>query len=88
MFVGIARCGFVRVKVGDAIKAGDQLGEVSNSGSSLQPHLHFQVMTNDNTFPLFKNLVPFKICQVRMQIGREWKAISNAEPSNGDHLRL
>lgn len=78
MVVGMARCGSVSVKV----------GEVDNSGSSLQQHLHFQVMTNGNPFPLLMNLVPCKIRQARKQIGREWKLISNAEPSNGDHLWL
>lgn len=34
----------------------DLLGKVGNSGSSLQPHLHFQVMNSPDHFPLFKNL--------------------------------
>lgn len=82
------RCGSVRVHVGDAVRAGDQVGEVGNSGSSLQPHLHFQVMNNEHPFPLFKHLVPFTFREVRKRIGREWKTLSNAELSNGDHLRL
>ena len=45
------RCGSVRVKVGDRVRAGDELGEVGNSGSSLQPHLHFQVMSSEDPFP-------------------------------------
>jgi len=82
------RCGSVPVKVGDSVLAGDQLGEVGNSGSSLQPHLHFQVMNSENPFPLFRNLVPFTFREVRKRVGREWKTLSNAELSNGDHLRL
>lgn len=45
------RCGSVRVKQGDRVRAGEQLGEVGNSGSSLQPHLHFQVMNSEDPFP-------------------------------------
>lgn len=82
------RCSSVRVKVGDHVQAGDQLGEVGNSGSSIQPHLHFQVMKGEDPFPLFENLLPFKLREVRKRIGQEWKGISNAELSNGDHLRL
>ncbi len=82
------RCGSVRVKVGDRVKAGDQLGEVGNSGSSVQPHLHFQVMANEDPFPLFKNLVPFKLRAARKRFGRDWTQVSNATLSNGDHLQL
>jgi hypothetical protein len=82
------RCGSVRVKVGDNVRAGDKLGEVGNSGSSIQPHLHFQVMSNEDPFPLFENLLPFKLRQLRKKIGGEWIGASNVELSNGDHLRL
>jgi murein DD-endopeptidase MepM/ murein hydrolase activator NlpD len=36
----------VAVKAGAAVKAGDALGEVGNSGDSSEPHLHFHVMSN------------------------------------------
>jgi hypothetical protein len=82
------RCGSVRVKIGDQVRVGDELGEVGNSGSSIQPHLHFQVMSNENPFPLFENLLPFKLRQLRKKIGEEWVGITNAELKNGDHLQL
>ncbi len=82
------RCGSLRVEVGDHVEAGDQLGEVGNSGSSIQPHLHFQVMNSDNPFPLFENLLPFKLRKVRKRTGRDWTEIANADLANGDHLRL
>jgi murein DD-endopeptidase MepM/ murein hydrolase activator NlpD len=34
----------IAVKVGARVRAGDPLGEVGNSGDSLEPHLHFHVM--------------------------------------------
>ncbi|MBL0172112.1 MAG: urea transporter [Gemmatimonadaceae bacterium] len=37
------RSGSIRVKVGDRVKAGAELGRCGNSGRSLTPHLHFQV---------------------------------------------
>jgi Peptidase family M23 len=82
------RCGSLRVKLADRVRAGQQLGEVGNSGSSIQPHLHFQVMSDENPFPLFRNLVPFKLRELRKKVGGEWKKESNAELRNGDHLQL
>jgi hypothetical protein len=81
-------CGSVRVKVGDYVRAGDQLGLVGNSGISLQPHLHFQVMRTDEPFPLFHNLVPFCLRTVQKRVGREWHTLADAVLHNGDHLRL
>lgn len=80
------RCGSVCVRVGDHVQAGDMLGRVGNSGSSLQPHLHLQVMSSANPFPLFENLLPFKLREVRKRTGEEWTEISTAELRNGDHL--
>lgn len=82
------RCGSLRVKVGDHVQAGDQLGEVGNSGSSVQPHLHFQVMKNENPFPLFENLLPFRLRKIQKRIGQDWKEILNAELSSSGHLRM
>lgn len=82
------RCGSIRVKAGDHVRAGDKIGEVGNSGSSIQPHLHFQIMENEDPFPLFKNLLPFKLLSVRKRAGRDWTEISNAKLSNGNHLLL
>jgi hypothetical protein len=36
--------GSVRVKTGDRVRAGQQIGEVGASGSSLFPHLHYKLM--------------------------------------------
>ena len=35
----------VSVKLGNRVRAGDPIGEVGNSGDSLEPHLHFHVMS-------------------------------------------
>lgn len=82
------RCGSVRVKVGDHVHAGDPLGEVGNSGSSIQPHLHFQIMKDEDPFPLFENLLPFRLRKIQKRIGRHWIEMADAELANGDHLRL
>jgi murein DD-endopeptidase MepM/ murein hydrolase activator NlpD len=82
------RNGSVRVGPGDAVRAGEPLGRIGNSGSSLQPHLHFQVMNSADPFPLFKNLVPFGLAGGRRKAGAQWQPFVNATLHNGDHLQL
>jgi len=47
LFVNYAhmRRGSVRVKLGDKVRRGDQIGDVGNTGNSLAPHMHLHVMT-------------------------------------------
>jgi len=49
--------GSVKVKVGDRVKAGQELAQVGNTGNSDGPHLHFQIM--DGPGPLNSNGLPF-----------------------------
>jgi hypothetical protein len=59
LFVNYAhmRPGSVKVKVGDKVKRGDQLGEVGNTGNSQAPHLHLHVM--DGASPLASDGLPY-----------------------------
>lgn len=41
--------GSVRVAAGDAVRAGQVVGELGNSGNSTEPHLHFQVTDGAET---------------------------------------
>jgi Peptidase family M23 len=52
------RRGSVRVRRGDRVAAGQQLGEVGNSGNTTEPHLHFQLM--DDRHPTAAAGVPFR----------------------------
>lgn len=82
------RKGSIPVRAGDAVRAGEQLGEVGNSGASLQPHLHFQIMSSADPFPLFQNLLPFALRSVRKRVGQHWQPPANTALKNGDHLLL
>jgi Peptidase family M23 len=49
--------GSIRVAAGQAVRRGDVLGLVGNSGNSIAPHLHFHVM--DGPSPLASNGLPY-----------------------------
>jgi hypothetical protein len=51
--------GSVKVKPGDKVRTGQVLGLVGNTGNSLAPHLHFQVM--DGPLPAASNGLPYEI---------------------------
>lgn len=80
--------GSVCVRAGDKVRSGDPLGQVGNSGSSLQPHLHFQVMSSPDPFPLFKNLLPFAISGARRRCEKQWQPVIHEVLKNGDHLQF
>jgi hypothetical protein len=82
------RNGSILVRPGDRVRPGDVLGRVGNSGASLQPHLHFQVMDTLDPFPLFQNLVPFVLGSAQKRRAGAWQTVCNEALSNGDHLLL
>jgi Peptidase family M23 len=77
--------GSARVKQGDAVSVGQQIGEVGNSGSSIQPHLHVQIMRNDRYFPLFASLLPFKFSTGKVKQGGHWVSQQNFDLKNRMH---
>jgi len=79
------RQGSLRVRKGDLARVGQQVGEIGNSGSSIQPHLHLQVMSNDQYFPLFANLLPYKFSKGWTKLGDGWTAQQDIELKNRGH---
>ncbi len=51
--------GSIRVHAGDKVKRGETLGLVGNTGNSVAPHLHFQVM--DGPSAMASNGLPYEI---------------------------
>jgi hypothetical protein len=78
----------ILVKKGEVIQAGQKIGEAGNSGSSIQPHLHIQAMNNNQYFPLFKNLLPFKIRTGKVKKDGGWEDRKNIELTNGGHYEF
>ncbi len=54
----------VRVRKGDAVRQGQVIGKVGQSGNSTEPHLHFQV--NDGPDPLYSRSKPVKFSNLRL----------------------
>jgi hypothetical protein len=65
------------VKAGDMVAAGEQLGQVGNSGGSSEPHLHFAFVTEDETGRARIRPVKFLL------LSDENKKPASATPGNG-----
>ena len=70
------------------INVGEQIAQIGNSGSSIQPHLHLQVMQNDKIFPLFENLLPFQIKKGEVMLDEEWSLKENFFLVDRDYYRF
>jgi murein DD-endopeptidase MepM/ murein hydrolase activator NlpD len=80
------RPGSVRVHVGDKVTRGEIIGLVGNSGNTIAPHLHFQVM--DGLLSLASNGLPYEIDSFRITgISPSTEAFDYAE-ANGTPLDI
>ena len=80
------RHGSIRVGKGDTVAKGDALAEVGNSGSSLAPHLHMQVV--DNPDPLRAATVGFLVNEYERWNGRQWQSVRYRELVKGERVRF
>ncbi len=56
--------GSIKVRIGDKVKVGQVIGLVGDSGNSVVPHLHFQLM--DRASSLGSNGLPYEIREFRV----------------------
>jgi hypothetical protein len=80
------RHGSIRVSKGDTVGRGDGLAEVGNSGSSVAPHLHMQVV--DNPDPLRAATVGFLVNEYECWNGRQWQPVRYRELVKGERVRF
>jgi hypothetical protein len=80
------RQGSIRVGRGDAVVRGQAVAEVGNSGSSLAPHLHMQVM--DTPDPHGAVPIGFVVTEYERWTGREWQSARYRELVKGERVRF
>lgn len=79
------REGTVRPQAGMKIKAGEMIGEVGNSGASLAPHLHLQVMDGPDFFTA--RVLPFTLSGADVFADGAWTSPAEFTPAKGLKIR-
>lgn len=77
---GHLQTGSVAVKVGDRVKAGQVIGRVGNSGASLFPHLHYELVTG---VPFDSEGLPSAFVDLYRVLGKKRVKLA-ASPDTGD----
>jgi hypothetical protein len=80
------RHGSIRVSKGDTVARGDTVAEVGNSGSSLAPHLHMQVV--DRPEPLRAATLGFLVNDYERWNGHQWQPVRYRELVKGERVRF
>jgi murein DD-endopeptidase MepM/ murein hydrolase activator NlpD len=75
----------VAVRQGERVRAGDAIAAIGNSGNTIQPHLHFQLMQDNAPFTAI--LLAFVFSAYERQDGDAWKSQVHALPSNRQVFR-
>ncbi len=76
MFAHLRR-GSVKVKAGEKVKAGQEIGQVGNSGNSPYPHLHYHLQTTPQWFQ--GEGLPIQFANAKV----DGKDVKDAEPIRG-----
>ncbi len=87
VFAAHLRRGTVQVKVGKAVEAGQVLGEVGNSGFTLEPHLHLQLFDQIDNL-LTANAPPFLLEAFAVKVNGNWVAAARSVLPKGKIVRF
>jgi murein DD-endopeptidase MepM/ murein hydrolase activator NlpD len=85
VFLAHLRNGTLNVQVGQCVLAGDVIGCVGNSGNTMIPHLHIQMM--DGSDPRRANALPCYFSSVEEWIGSGWRPLVNQAPERLQRIR-
>ena len=75
----------IRVEKGERVGTGDWIAAVGNSGNTIQPHLHFQLM-KDNS-PFSSPPLRFVFASYETRQGKAWKTERTFLPKDGQVFR-
>ena len=78
--------GSLQVSVGQSITTGKMIGKIGHSGNSFQPHLHFQLMDNED-IAVAKG-IPCVFKEYELFQNGKWEKVYNGIPVNGDRIRF
>ena len=83
---GHLREGSVRVRAGDPVTTGQQLGTVGNSGNSSMPHLHFQLQSGPD--PRTATGLPCAFRSYERFREGAWEQVTNGFPDRLERIRV
>lgn len=87
VFVAHLRSESIRVEEGDSVRVGQILGEVGNSGFTLEPHLHIQLVDQVENL-LTATVLPFHIDSFEVRSAGVWNPSSGASLPKGKIVRF
>jgi len=79
------RKGSIVIQKGERVRAGEVIASIGNSGNTIQPHLHFQLM-EDNA-PFAAHPLPFVFSSYEKKESDAWVVKEFALPDNGQVFR-
>jgi len=80
------RQGSVVASEGNRVVSGEKIGQVGNSGNTIQPHLHFQLMVEHDLSQAIPVPFVFESCQI-IRDGA-WEHLCSILPSNYEKFRV
>jgi hypothetical protein len=87
VFAAHLRCGSILVMEGDNVETGQFLGEVGNSGFTLEPHLHLQLFDQIDNL-LTASAPPFFLEAFEVKVDGNWVAVSQSILPKGKIVRF
>lgn len=79
------RNGSLKVRPGGQVKTGELLAEVGNSGNTVSPHLHFQLMKGDD--PVTAVGLPCRFRSYERYQNNAWELVTNGIPGRLERIR-